>query len=106
MGISVWYTMQVKHFNCTLQVVMMKERDTFVAYCPALDLSTCGSSEKHAKQMFEDAAGEFFRFCLGKGTLEEILQDYGWQKIETDKETLPWMPPHIVSGAREITVSA
>ena len=99
--------MKVRHLTCKLQIVIMKERDTFIAYCPALDLSTCGSSEKDAQKMFEDAAGEFFRFCLLKGTLDEVLQDYGWEKAETDENTnLPWLPPHIVSGAREVTVSA
>ena len=100
--------MHMNHFNVKLQVVMMKEQDTFIAFCPALDLSSCGSTEEEAKKMFVDAAHEFFTFCLEKGTLEEVLQDYGWQKFDVPRPNAieGWVPPHILSGAREITVAA
>ncbi|MEK7353955.1 MAG: hypothetical protein AABZ77_05565, partial [Chloroflexota bacterium] len=38
---------------------VFEEGDKFVAYSPALDLSTCGDTEKQARKMFAEAAKIF-----------------------------------------------
>ena len=76
-----------------LSVAVIKEGDSFVAYSPALDLSSCGKSAKEAKKRFGEAAGLFFEEIIKKGSFEEVLADLGWKKINS-----VWNPPKIVSS--------
>lgn len=77
-----------------LPVIFLKEDDTIVAYTPALDLSTCGRTIEEAKASFEKAADIFFRECIKRGTLEEVLLSLGWKKSRTRPRT--WSPPEVV----------
>ena len=74
------------HFK--LPVSFIKEGNKFIAYTPALDLSTSGDSFKQARGRFEEAVDIFFEEVIKKGTLEEVLTDYGWRKIKKN-----WSPP-------------
>lgn len=78
-----------------LQVDIFKEGDKFVAYSPALDLSTSGDSLEHAKKMFEESVSTFFEELEKDGTAKEVLLELGWKK-GTDPAN-PWIPPHIIS---------
>lgn len=71
----------------------MKHGKDFVAYSPAIDLSTVGKSEKDAHRMFAEAAGMFFEDIIEAGTVDEVLSDLGWQKIQKK-----WSPPKMVSS--------
>jgi predicted RNase H-like HicB family nuclease len=75
-----------------LTVSIIKEGKQYIAYTPALDLSTCGKSEKEAKKRFEEAVGLFFQELTKKGTLEKALIELGWKKVKTQ-----WSPPKVVS---------
>jgi predicted RNase H-like HicB family nuclease len=84
-----------------LTVLFFKEGSTFVAYAPALDLSTCGDSFEEARRRFSEAADLYLEECLKRGTLEEALTSYGWRK--TTRPTRGWVPPATV-GHAEIPV--
>ncbi len=86
--------------NYTLPVLIFKEDDLFVAYTPALDLSTVGDTYDKALKNFREASGIFFEEVLKKGTLEEVLMEYGWKK--TGKTFEP--PIQISSEPVNITV--
>lgn len=77
-----------------LAVVYFKEADAFVAYSPALDLSSYGSSFQEAKDNFRETLDIFFDDLIKRGTLEDVLEEYGWEKIE--KPTLHWSPPAFI----------
>jgi hypothetical protein len=77
-----------------LHVIFLKERDTIIAYSPALDLSTAGSTIEEAKKNFEQASHIFFKECAKRGTLEDVLISLGWQKSSTRPQT--WNPPQVV----------
>ena len=62
-----------------LQVNFIKEGITFVAYAPALDLSTSGKTEAQAKKRFEEIVRMFFEDLVQKNTLAEVLTDLGWK---------------------------
>jgi len=36
-------------------VIVFKENETYVAHCPELDVSSCGNSVEHAKEMLKTA---------------------------------------------------
>lgn len=63
--------------NYTLPVSIFKEGNAFVAYTPALDLSTMGETFEEAQNNFKEAVQIFFEEVIEKGTLEEVLMGYG-----------------------------
>ncbi len=75
-----------------LSVVFLREGDSFIAYSPALDLSTSAASFEKVRSRFAEAARLFFEEIVKKGTLDEVLQELGWQKHNKE-----WQPPLIVS---------
>ncbi|HRZ30620.1 MAG TPA: hypothetical protein P5274_03090 [Candidatus Paceibacterota bacterium] len=81
------------YLSFNLPVLVIKQNKRFVAYTPALDLSTSGKSEKEAKQRFEEVASIFFEEIIEAGTIKEVLSELGWKK--TQKK---WFPPQVVSS--------
>jgi hypothetical protein len=76
-----------------LDVLMLKEDDFFVAYCPSLDLSAYGKSVKEAQRSFEKDLDIFFEETTRKGTLEKVLLKLGWTLRQTPKAV--YEPPRI-----------
>lgn len=76
-----------------LPVTIFKEGKMFVAYTPALDLSSCGKTFKEAHANFKEAADIFFRECVRHGTLDDVLASLGWRKTSKPPG---WRPPEIV----------
>lgn len=86
----------------SIPVLFIKEGETFVAFSPTLDLSSCGDTFDQAKRHFLEALDIFFEECLKHGTLEQALQSYGWKKSETRPSY--WEPPILV-GEETLSVS-
>lgn len=74
----------------------MKEAGGFVAYSPALDLSTVAETFDKAKVALEEAVGIFFEEIVEKGTVNEALEELGWQKVNKE-----YIPPVIVGQQNE-----
>ena len=70
-----------------LPLFIWKEEDQFVAFTPALDLSTCGDSEKDAVEHFREAVELFFETAEERNTLKELLESLGWKFKGND-----WIP--------------
>lgn len=82
-------------------VTIFRENEQYVAYSPALDLSTCGKSYEQATKRFNEAAEIFFEETKEKGTLREALEELGWE-IKEKKIS----PPVVVShGLQELKIS-
>lgn len=64
-----------------IPVSILKEGNKFIAYSPALDLSTSGKNYDEVKRRFKEILGIFLEELLKKGTLKEVLLDLGWKKI-------------------------
>lgn len=75
-----------------LSITFLREGKRFIAYSPALDLSTSGKSFEEAKTRFEEIADIFFEEVANKDTLQEVLQSLGWER--QDKQ---WTPPAIIA---------
>jgi predicted RNase H-like HicB family nuclease len=85
-----------------LPVTFLKEGKTFVAYAPALDLSTSGNTLKKAEKNMAEAAQLFLEEISMRGTLDKVLSSLGWVKKPKNKQ---WMPPIFVSqGIVPLTV--
>ena len=64
--------------KCKLPLIIFKEENNIITYCPALDLSGYGSTEEEAKKSFEITLSEYFRYTVHKRTLVEDLRKHGW----------------------------
>ena len=62
-------------------VVFFREKDeqNIVAYCPVLDLSTCGNTIEKAKQNFIECLKIYLEETIKHGTLERDLLKLGWK---------------------------
>lgn len=82
--------------DISLPVSVLKEGKYFVAFTPALDLSTSGKTFEQAKERFDEVVRIFFEELLEKGTLDKVLQDLGWKKVQKN-----WSPPVLISSKME-----
>lgn len=71
--------------NIKVQVALFLEDDIWVAYCPALELSSYGDNKNEAKEAFEEAMQIFLTETERKGTLEKYLLKLGWQLQQKPK---------------------
>jgi len=78
---------------------IFKEGETYVAYVPALDLSSCGATDEEARRNIRDAVRGFLAASEDLGTLDEILQEAGYEP-----EADGWRAPEFVSVDR-VTMS-
>lgn len=85
------YTIQVK-----IPVIFLKEGDQFVAHSPALDVATAATTYEDVKKRFSESVEIFFEELIEKGTLNEVLQELGWQKIKQQ-----WQPPIMIGHESE-----
>lgn len=67
-----------KYVEVQLGVLVFQELDSYLAYCPALNLSTYGDSINDAKEAFEDALKCYLEDCAKMGTLDKDLKAHGW----------------------------
>lgn len=71
-----------------LPVSIFIENKHFIAYTPALDLSTTGKSFEEAQKRFDEVVQIFFEELADKGTTNEVLTNLGWKKVASK-----WNPP-------------
>ncbi len=91
-----------RRINCieaSLPISIMKENDKFIAYTPALDISTFGKTYDETRKRFEELIEIFFEELCEMGTLEEVLEDCGWTKVTTPQKT--WIPPTVIKHTIE-----
>jgi predicted RNase H-like HicB family nuclease len=74
-----------------------KEGETYVAYVPELDLSSCGATNEEARRNIHDAVQGFLETSAEMGTLKEILEEAGYA-YEGDS----WRAPEFVSLDRVV----
>lgn len=53
-------------------MIIFKEDETYVAYCPELDVSSCGNSVEHAREMLKTAVRLFLEEAEKMGTHGDI----------------------------------
>jgi len=85
--------------KANLPVIFLKEKGQFVAYTPALDLSTSGRTLAQTERRFVEVASIFLEECYKMGSLDEVLCNLGWENHHD-----AWMPP-VVVGQDSRTVS-
>ena len=74
-------------------MIVFEENTSYVAYCPELDISSCGNTVEHAKKMLKTAIKLFLEEAEKMGTLEDILKEANYKKDTSGK----WLPPKLVA---------
>ena len=74
-------------------MIIFKEDPSYVAYCPELDISSCGNTIEHAKEMLKTAIRLFLEEAEKIGTLKDILEEANYKKDASGK----WSPPKLVA---------
>ena len=77
-------------FTGKVGVVFFKEDDKIIAFCPSLDLTTCGKNESEAEKNFKECLKIYLEETIKHGTLEKDLFKHGW-KPQPGK--LSFIPP-------------
>jgi len=67
--------------NISVRIEIFKEGDVYVALSPELNVSSFGDTIEDAKKSFKEAVGAFIEECHEIGTLEEVLEESGFSKI-------------------------
>jgi predicted RNase H-like HicB family nuclease len=81
--------MRKEYLNAKLTVLFFREdKNTIIASCPTLDISTCGSTLEEARSNFSEMFELFVEEAMNMGTLDKILASCGWKKGK-DHYTLP-----------------
>ena len=75
-------------------MIVFKEDETYVAYCPELDVSSCGNTFEHAKEMLKTAVRLFLEEAEKMRTLEDILEESRYKKDMSGR----WIPPRLVAA--------
>ncbi len=74
-------------------MIVFKEDDTFVAYCPELDVSSCGNTIEQAKDMLKTAVRLSLEEAEKMGTLDDILEESRYRKDANGR----WLPPRLIA---------
>ena len=80
-----------KSIKVNLPLILFKEDGQLIAFCPALDISGYGSSEKDAIEAFTISIGEYLLYTTNKGTLQKDLEVHGWTVRKSLRK--PMIPP-------------
>ena len=79
--------------NIVFNSRIFKEGDVYVSLCPELNVSSFGDSVEEAKSSLKEAVGAFVEECEAMGTLEEVLEEAGFNKrLEAPEKWLPREP--------------
>jgi hypothetical protein len=73
----------MRRLNIQLPVSIFKEGKHFIAYAPALDLSTSGNSYEQVRRRFHEIVLIFLEELVKKGAMEEVLHSLGWRQMES-----------------------
>ncbi len=80
-----------------LTVNFIKDRKQVIAYSPALDISTVGKSEEHAKKRFQKLVHIFLKDIFERNVVKEVLTELGWKKTSAPNRKSEWVPPQVRS---------
>lgn len=79
----------------TYTTELLKEGETYIAYSPEFDLSSCGDTPEQARSALKVAVALFVEEARRMGTLDRILEESGYRKEDTR-----WEAPEFIGFER------
>lgn len=80
-------------FQIEFDGIVFKEGETFISYCPKLDVSSCGNTVDQARTNLKTAVRLFVEEAERMGTLEDILKESGYEQTNLNR----WVTPRLVA---------
>jgi len=74
--------------DMNLSVIIFEEDGVSIYYCPALDISGYGKTEKEASESLKVVISEYFDYTVKKKTLKADLISLGWQLRKSIKKKI------------------
>ena len=71
-----------------LNLIIFKEDEGYVAYCPALELCGCGKTKSKAQESFNIVLDEYIRYTTENQTLIADLEEHGWKIAKKGKKLI------------------
>ena len=68
--------------NIVYRSEVFPEGDVFVGWCPELDVSSFDVTPEGAKHSLQEAVETFLEGCEYLGTLDEVLEESGFVKVD------------------------
>lgn len=68
-----------RHYRFNIEFYVFTENGQYIAYCPALDLSTSGASFNEAVSAFYECFQLYVESCADSDTLISDLRAHGWK---------------------------
>jgi len=65
----------------SVRIEVFKESDVYVAVSPELNVSSFGETIEDARMSVKEAIEAFLEECEVMGTLEEVLEESGFSKV-------------------------
>ena len=72
--------------NILTRIEIFREGDVYVALSPELNISSFGQTIEDAKKSVKEAIEAFIEECETMGTLEEVLEESGFIKVDDSWE--------------------
>jgi predicted RNase H-like HicB family nuclease len=72
--------------NISVRIEVFREGDVYVALSPELNVSSFGETIEDAKRSVREAIEAFIEECETMGTLEEVLEETGFIKVDDSWE--------------------
>jgi predicted RNase H-like HicB family nuclease len=69
-----------------LKIEIFKEGDVFVSISPQLNVSSFGDTVEEARASLREAIESFIEECQAMGTLDEVLEEAGFNRTNEDWE--------------------
>ncbi|MDR2231729.1 MAG: hypothetical protein LBE56_01245 [Tannerella sp.] len=88
-----------KYIEMLLSVYSFKEDNSYITYCPSLDLSSYGTTESHARKSFRDVLEMTIEHMIDNNTLAKDFERHGWKTREMDSPR--FNPSNYCSDTRE-----
>jgi predicted RNase H-like HicB family nuclease len=85
----------------SVKIEIFKEGDAYVALAPDINVSSFGETVEDAKKSIKEAVGIFVEECQEMGTLEDVLEESGFLKINNT-----WESRKPVSDENRISIMA
>lgn len=62
-----------------LSVYVFPDGNSYVAYCPEIDITAAGTDEGDAREALSEVLAIYFDDTISRGTLEQDLIAHGWR---------------------------
>jgi len=90
--------------NVIFRVEIFKEEDQFIALCPELNVSSYDDTVEGVKRSINEAVELFLEECEEAGTLEEVLEESGFHRMDKPQEGWISREPIVVEKVSVVTV--